>query len=145
MNPPLTSEFINGLVLELRTYAALCEDILSLTTEENQALAGQTAYESAEFHQKRKTLLPDIESLLIKLRQRRLVWQQVPAAVRESCEEVKFLFQNIQNLVMKVLLLDRENQQAMLRRGLVPSNHLPAAVIQKPNYVANLYQRNSVV
>jgi len=41
-------------------------------------------------------------------------------------------------------LLDRENQQAMLRRGLVPTRHLPAAAVQQPNYVASLYQRNSL-
>jgi hypothetical protein len=142
MNPSLTAEFINGLVLELRNYLVLCEEMMQLATRESQALSGAADYSPAEFHQKRKTLLPDIESLLIKLRRRRLAWQQVPASERERCEEVKPLFQNIQNLLMKVLLLDRENQQAMLRRGLVPTAHLPAAAVQKPNYVAGLYQRN---
>lgn len=144
MNHLLTSEFVNELVYELRTYVALCEEVLNLATQENQALAGRAEHQPFEFDLKRKDLLPDIESLVIKLRQRRQAWQQVPASVRENCQEVKPLFQTIQNLVMKVLLLDRENQQAMLRRGLVPSNHLPAAVVQKPNYVANLYQRNSL-
>jgi hypothetical protein len=143
MNNSLTAEFINGLVLELRSYLVLCEDILSLTVRENQALASPTEYQPSEFHQKRKTLLPDIESLLTKLKHRRLAWQQVPAAERERCEEVKPLFQNIQNLLMKVLLLDRENQQAMLRRGLIPAAHLPAPAVQKPHYVANLYRQNS--
>jgi hypothetical protein len=55
------------------------------------------------------------------------------------------LFQNIQSLLMKVLVLDRENQQAMLRRGLVPARHLPAVAVQKPHYVASLYQRNAIV
>jgi hypothetical protein len=145
MNNSLTTEFVNGMVFELRNYLALCEEILSLTTRENLALSSQSDYSSSEFHQKRKNLLPDIELLLTKLRNRRLVWQQMPASERERCEEVKPLFQNIQNLLMKVLLLDRENQQAMLRRGLVPTDHLPAAAVQKPNYVAGLYQRNFAV
>ncbi len=145
MNNSLTAEFVNGLVFELRSYLALCEEILSLTTRENQALSGHADYSSSEFHEKRKNLLPDIELLLKKLRNRRLAWQQVPASERERCEEVKPLFQNIQNLLMKVLLLDRENQQAMLRRGLVPANHLPAVAVQRPNYVASLYQRNFAV
>ena len=142
MNNPLTTQFINGLALELRNYLGLCEEILKLTMRENQALSGHADYQPREFHQKRTNLLPNIELLLAKLRNRRLVWQQVPLSERERCEEIKPLFQSIQNQLMKVLLLDRENQQIMLRRGLVPTSHLPAAS-PKPNYVASIYQRNS--
>jgi hypothetical protein len=142
MNTPLTTQFVNALTLELRTYLALCEEILNLSARENQALAGQAAYNHLEFHQKRKNLLPNIELFLAKLRSRRLFWQQVPASERERCGEIKPLFENIQNLLMKVLLLDRENQQIMLRRGLIPVSHLPATANPKPNYVASVYQRN---
>jgi hypothetical protein len=44
---------------------------------------------------------------------------------------------------MKILLLDRENQQAMLRRGLVPARHLPPPAAQRPHFVAGLYQRHA--
>jgi hypothetical protein len=141
----MTTEFTTGLIFELRTYLHLCEEILSVVTRESQALSGQTNYQPLEFHQQRKSLLPNLESISGKLRLRRLIWQQAPPSERASCEEAKPLFQSIQSLLMKVLLLDRENQQAMLRRGLVPVKHLPAAAVQKPHYVANLYQRNSGV
>jgi hypothetical protein len=145
MNNSITAEFTAGLIFELRKYLVLCEEILTLAARENQALSGQTAYQSFEFHQKRKGLLPDLESAAIKLRHHRMIWQQASASEREQCKEVKPLFQSIQSLLMKVLLLDRENQQAMLRRGLVPAKHLPAAAVQQPHYVASLYQRNSTV
>lgn len=141
MNTTLTTQFISGLTLELRTYLALCEEILNLTMRENQALAGQSAYSPVEFHQKRKNLLPNIELLLAKLRSRRLVWQQVSTSEREQYREIKPLFESIQNQLMKVLLLDRENQQIMLRRGMVPTSHLPA-VTPKANYVTSVYQRH---
>lgn len=145
MNNSITSEFTAALVFELRSYLNLCEEILALAARENQALSGQAGYQSLEFHQKRKSLLPYLESLSAKLRDRRIVWQQASPSERECCKEVKPLFQNIQSLVMKVLLLDRENQQAMLRRGLIPARHLPAAAVRQPHYVASLYQRNSIV
>jgi hypothetical protein len=144
MNHPLSTEFINGLVLELRSYLALCEEILSLTTRENQALSGQAAYQPLEFHKRRESLLPNIDLLLARLRSRRMVWQQAPLSDRERCQEIKPLFDNIQNRLVKVLLLDRENQQIMLRRGLVPVSHLPATATPKPNYVASVYQRNTI-
>jgi hypothetical protein len=143
MIPSRTSQFVSGMISELLTYRTLCEEILSLAASENQALAGQSHYRPLEFHQKREKLLPDIQSLLSKLRQRRITWQQMSLAERETCREVKPLFQSIQSLLMKVLMLDRENQQAMLRRGLVPAKHTPAAVTQQPHFVAGLYQRNS--
>jgi hypothetical protein len=145
MNNFITPEFRTGLIAELHTYHKLCEEILALSVRENVALSGQTDYQSFEFDEKRKRLLPNLESVSDKLRRRRIIWQQAPASERAQCQEAKPLFLNIQNLLMKMLLLDRENQQAMLRRGLVPARHLPAAAVQQPHYVANLYQRNCTV
>ena len=145
MNNFITADFTAGLTFELRKYLDLCEEIFALAMRENQALSGQINYQPFEFHQKRKNLLPNIESLSVKLRNRRIIWQQASPAEREHCSEIKPLFQSIQSLLMKVLLLDRENQQAMLRRGLVPAKHLPTAVVQQPHYVASLYRRNSTV
>jgi hypothetical protein len=45
-------------------------------------------------------------------------------------------------MLMKIVLLDRDNQQALLRRGLVPPRHLPRAAGQQPHFVAGLYQRH---
>jgi hypothetical protein len=145
MNDPLSAEFTAGLIFELRSYLNLCEEFLALAVRENQALCGPAQYQSFEFDQKRQSLLPELETVSKKLRQRRQLWQQASPSARAQCREAKPLFQNIQGLLMKVLSLDRENQQAMLRRGLVPARHLPAAAVQKPHYVASLYQRNAMV
>ena len=69
----------------------------------------------------------------------------MPANQRESCGEVKNLFRDIQNLLPRLLLLDRENQQEMLRRGLLPATQLPPVASQRPNFVANLYRRHAAV
>src|ERR1700753_3838381 len=74
----LTPEFISGLQLQLRSYLALCEEILNLTRSENQALLSPADYQPVQFNERRTALLPQIDSLLAKLRSRRLVWQQVP-------------------------------------------------------------------
>jgi hypothetical protein len=39
--------------------------------------------------------------------------------------------------------LDRENQQALLRRGLVPARHVTACAAPPSNYVASLYRRHA--
>jgi hypothetical protein len=137
------TEFAAGLAEELRAFLVLCQDALELIARENRALSGQVDYQSGEFHQSRKGLLPNLESALIKLRRRRQLWKQAKLSGVTTSDEIKTLFQAIQSVLMKALLLDRENQQAMLRRGLVPARHLPPAEAQQPHYVASLYRRHA--
>lgn len=144
MRTVLTAEFTAELIRELKAYLALCDEALALTVLEGQLLAQETGYQSAEFQAKRKRLIPELQDISEKLRNSRMVWLQVSAQEREQCQEVKLLFQRIQCSLMRLLQLDRENQQAMLKRGLVPVRHIPPPAAQRPNYVANIYQRNSV-
>ena len=116
---------------------------MTLAVSENQALAGQSTYQPFEFYQQRKNLLPRLEESLMALRKWRNRWQQAVPAERAGCSEVKALFQSAQSLLMKVLLLYRENQQALLRHGLVPARHLPSSVVQQPHCVADAYRRHS--
>lgn len=143
MKNPLVTQIITALIGDLQSFGKICEAALLLATEEHEALVAEADYQPFSFYQKRKTLLPEIESLLQKFRNHRLRWQQIPPAEREHFAELKSLFEKIQGALMKVLQLDRENQQAMLKRGLVPVKHLPSMTVQPPPYVANLYRRNS--
>jgi hypothetical protein len=127
-----------GLTLDLQAFRTLCADTLALMTDEGQSLAANNDYAPGEFNQRRKNLLPQLESALIKLRNHRQSGRQ-----SAHTEEVKELFETIQRLVMKGLFLDRENQQALLRRGLMPARHLPPFEAQQPHYVAGLYRQHS--
>lgn len=136
-NPPFIAEMIS----DLRAYLGICDEALALTARENQALSGAD-YQPFEFFQLRTSLLPRLETALVQLRKWREIWLRTSPEERASCSEVKVLFQSVQGLLMKLLLLDRENQQALLRRGLVPPRHLATAAVQQPNYVANVYKRH---
>ena len=135
--------FAPQMIADLREYLVICDEALTLTTRENQALASSTEYKPFEFFQLRRGLLPRLENALVQLRKWREIWLHVPPAERAGCSEVKELFQSVQGLLMKLLLLDRENQQALLRRGLVPPRHQGSAGTQQPNFVANVYKRHT--
>jgi hypothetical protein len=134
--------FASEMISDLRTYLGICDEALALTSRENQALSAGGEYQPFEFFQLRRSLLPRLENALVQLRKWREIWLRVSPAERAGCSEVKVLFQSVQGLLMKLLLLDRENQQALLRRGLVPPRHLGTAAAQQPNYVANVYKRH---
>lgn len=143
MNAPAPVHPFVELAAELRKHLELCHECLALFTLENRALRSPEPWNPAEFDAQRKLLLPRLELVLINLRSCRDGWQKVAPAERERCGEVKNLFQELQNLLPRILTLDRENQQEMLRRGLVPAGQLPAPAAQKPHFVANLYRRHS--
>lgn len=134
---------IPDLARELRSYLDLCREFLAVFTDENQALRRSGPWSPEVFNEQRKRLLPRLESGLIKLRSFRQWWERIPAAQRESCGEIRELFRDIQNLLPRLLLLDRENQQELLRRGLIPATQLPPAASQRPNFVASLYRRHA--
>lgn len=143
MNSPAPSDLPSRLAADLRSFRLLCEDALSLMTRESIALSGSAPYQPDDFTQRRKDLLPHLEKALTRLRSQRAHWQQSGRDARECGDDLKALFQMIQGILMKALTLDRENQQAMLRRGLVPTQHLPPAAAQKPSFVSSLYQRHA--
>jgi hypothetical protein len=137
----IPSSFEPDLTKDLRAHLALCQEAMNLAARENQALSSPAGYKAFDFDQERKSLLPRLDESLMCLRKWRLCWQQTSLAARSGCSEVKSLFQAVQDLLMKVLLLDRENQQALLRLGLLPARHLPATAGQQPHCVADLYRR----
>ncbi len=144
MNESLAKPVANALISDLRAFAGVCEQALALAQCEYEALAGPAAFRHQEFDRQRTKLLPDIESLIGKLRRHRAVWCGVPQSQRERFPELARLFQTIQNLLMKVIMLDRENQQAMLKRGIVSVNDVPSAGARGPHYVADLYRKSSL-
>lgn len=143
MNSPFPSDLVNRLPADLRAFQLLCEDALSVMTREGIALASSAPYQPMDFCQRRKDLLPHLEKALTRLRSQRAAWHQSGQGAREGDEDLKALFQTIQGILMKALTLDRENQQLMLRRGLVPTQHLPPVAAQKPSFVSSLYQRHT--
>jgi hypothetical protein len=142
MNNPLPA-FITELTNHLRGYLTLCEEVLALTRRENQVLAAAGEYQPFEFYQGRKSLLSRLDQSLNLLRTWRQAWQRLDAAERAHFSDVKSLLQAVQDSLVKILLLDRENQQALLRKGLLPARHVQSFAAPQPHYAAQLYRRHS--
>lgn len=139
MNDSLQS----GLCEQLKAHYALCLEAMALTTRENQALGRVSGYDSFEFYQSRKNLLPRLQESLMALRKWRTRWQQANPGERANCADAQALLSSVQSLLMKVLLLDRDNQQSLLRKGLLPPQQLPEVASQQPHCVVDAYRRHS--
>jgi hypothetical protein len=131
------------MLADLRAHQSVCRELLILAERESQALRQGQAAVLDEVHQIRKPLLPRLSDSLEKVRQHRIQWQRLTAAERAAQPEIGFLVRQAQDLILRILLLDRENEQGLLRRGLIPPREIPAAQQQRPHFVAGLYRRHS--
>lgn len=138
MNP--SPEF----VADLQQHQQLCTELLAIVERESQQLRQDHSPLGAEDATARKNLLPRLDRSLDKLRRHRAEWQRLSPAERAGYPEVDALLRRNQELSMRILMLDRENEQSLLRRGMVPPGHLPPAQRQRPHLVADLYRRQGV-
>jgi hypothetical protein len=57
--------------------------------------------------------------------------------------EVSSLIKKNMDLIMKTVMLDRENEKLMLQHGMAPPDRLPSSQQNNPSAVAGMYKRNS--
>jgi flagellar biosynthesis/type III secretory pathway chaperone len=129
------------LIDALNEHLALCQQLLQVAQREAQVLRRPDKPSLFEFHQIKKNLLPRLNASLDGLRKHRVNWQRLSADERAQQPQTGLLLRRNQDLTMKLIVLDRENEQALLRRGLVPARQLPSVNRQRPHYVADLYRR----
>jgi hypothetical protein len=137
MNPP--TEITETLRHSLQIYRDLLEVVQNeghdLRAGRSQPLAGQFAA--------KKDLLPRLSGTLDQLTKTRASWQATDPALRLRQTEVSTLVRQNQDLLMKIIVIDRENEQALLRQGLLPTRDLPSVNRQRPHFVTEMYRRQS--
>ncbi|MBI2948317.1 MAG: hypothetical protein HYY23_11785 [Verrucomicrobia bacterium] len=134
-----TSEPLETFVDELRHYFRICEEIHSVVRRENQYLNSKDPQAIHQFQQTRKDILERLSDAQMRLSVHKTSWLRVPPSTRAKRPEVGHLIRQTLDLIMKTIVLDRENEQLLLRHQMVPPNRLPSANRQNPHFVARLY------
>ncbi len=127
----------------LRENLALYGELWTLVQTERDRLHGDAASSLSGTLAAKKDLLPRLGESLDRLVCAREEWQSMDPVQRSSHPEIGVLMRQNQDLLMKILVLDRENEQALLRHGLVPVRELPSVNRQRPHFVAQMYRRQS--
>src|SRR6185295_18330520 len=112
------------MLADLRTHDTICRELLALAERESHLLRRAQTAELSQVYLARKSLLPRLAESLQKIRAHRLRWQSLTVAERQQQPEIGALVRQAQDLIMRVILLDRENEQGLLRRGLVPAREM---------------------
>lgn len=93
--------------------------------------------------QARKGLLPRLDESLHRLRMHCGNWRSLGARERAQQQGIASLLRQTQETILKVILLDRDNEQGYLRRGLVPAKELASLPRRRPGCVAERYRRQA--
>jgi hypothetical protein len=133
---------LEAVSADLHTHRALCLELLELVEREHQVLCASDAFPFSDASRRRQQLLPRLDLALRQVKHHRLAWQQFSATQRQQAPDVPSRIRQIQDLILKILTLDRENEQLFLRRGMVPATRLPPAARQRPHFVADLYRQH---
>lgn len=127
----------------LREHLGVCADLLLLAQEESEALRQSGPFPAARIQAERKDLLVRLESSSRSIASQRNRWGQLNAPGGDTPPEFKDLVRTTLDTIMRVLVIGRENEENLLRRGLVPARSLPRAEQSQPNFVALTYQRHT--
>jgi len=133
---------LEQLANELRTHHDLCSSILVTVQHEHQQLKSGSVKDLKDFFKHRNGMLDQINDGQQKLFAQKTVWQQLTPERRAAQPEIASLIQKNLDLIMKVVLIDRENEKLLLQNKLVPPSHLPPAGRQNPSLVAQRYRSN---
>ena len=129
---------------DLRSHQTICRELLTLAERESVALRQDQPAALSEIYQLKRLVLPRLNESLGRVRRLRAQWQNLPPAERAGQPETQFLLRQVQDLIMRVILLDRENEQGLLRRGLIPAREMAAAAPrQSSHYVSDLYRKHA--
>lgn len=131
------------LIDDLRAHQALCQELLAIAQDEAETLRRGDHPSLCALSQQRKNLLPRLDESLQRLRQGRVELKKRSPEERAADSEVRQAIRQTQELCLKFMVLDRENEQRLLRRGIVSIR--PPARTEPPraHYVADLYRRQA--
>lgn len=137
-----TDETANSIAAAIQNHLDVCSHLLALAQKEAQALKNAMPFPTATMQAERRALLSRLESALNLLGQKQILWQQLGTERQAHKAPLNQLIQTALDTIMRVLVLDRENEQAFLRRGLLPVHSLPPVEQSHPHCVARRYQHH---
>lgn len=130
---------------DLRAHLDLAQEILAVVEKEGEALRASEPVLPKPLVALKKLLLPRLTQSVERLRQHRMAWQKMSPEERAQHADAAALLRQNQEVIMKIILLDRENEQLLLRHGLVPPGQLPPSQRQRAGLVAGLYRHHDAL
>ena len=133
-------EELVALAHALQAHIDLCGEILQVVQQEHQQLKANQVDDLTQLQGARQGMLDKLSSAQSDISSHKDAWSALSQSQKQSMPEIGKRLSLCTDLIMKIVSLDRENEQLMLRNKIVPPGHLPPAERQNPNLVAKIYK-----
>jgi len=130
----------DDLTTDLRARLEFFDGLKHAYEAESRALRTTTDPDPATISDRRAEMLGRLTRGLDELKGISERWRNLPPAARQTFPEVPDLLRRCQDALMKVIVLDRENEKELLRRSLIDSKTLPATA---PRAAADAYLKGN--
>jgi hypothetical protein len=124
-NQQATPSFRSPVVDLIWSHGTLCEEVYSLLLEENRILRGSGELEKSGVLDKKRMLLNALDNSLQQMR------QAARATAVAKTPVLKTVATKAQRVLLKAMLLDKENEQLLLKHALSSSSG-EIQIIPKP-------------
>lgn len=132
---------------DLKDQIEICKAIYHIIEREAKALNSQSrSSETPSFdhtNQAREKLLPLLNRTTDRIKKQRKVWEDLSPEQKASKPEINDLVVEALNMIMKIIKMDRANEENLLKNGSIPIDQIPQSLRQNPGAVANIYKQNS--
>jgi hypothetical protein len=108
----------------IRAHAQLCDEVMAVIMEENRILRSTGNVPDVAFVERKKALLPRLDESLERLRLVREEGGPLGESARRQVEVA-------QNKLMKIFMIDRENEQLLLKVTMPVARMGMAPVVRK--------------
>jgi hypothetical protein len=109
----------------IHSHSTLCEEVYSLLLDENRILRGSGMLEDSGVLEKKRMLLKALDDSLQEMR------QAARASAVAKTTVLKSVAAKAQRVLLKAMLLDKENEQLLLKHALSSSSG-SVQIIPKP-------------
>ncbi|MEE2813586.1 MAG: hypothetical protein VX945_03745 [Verrucomicrobiota bacterium] len=133
-------EELVALAHALQAHIDLCGEVLATVQQEHQSLKTNQVEDLTQLQNSRQEMLDRLTTAQAGISAHKDAWGALNKAQKQTMPEIGQRLKQCTDLIMKIVSLDRENEQLMLRNKLVPPGHLPPAERQNPNLVAKIYK-----
>ena len=133
-------EELEALAHALQAHIDLCGEVLATVQQEHQSLKTNQVEDLTQLQNSRQEMLDRLTTAQTGISAHKDAWGALNKAQKQTMPEIGQRLKQCTDLIMKIVSLDRENEQLMLRNKLVPPGHLPPAERQNPNLVAKIYK-----
>lgn len=121
----------------------VCDELLRLALQESESLRQAAPFPTARIQDERKALLARLESSSRLVASERNQWRETKPPGADASPELAELIRATLDRIMRILVIDRENEQNLLRRGLLPPRALPRPEQSQPSFLARTYERHA--